>query len=66
MSHDHHGAAGAHAHGPANYSKAFAIGIALNLVFVAVEATFGFRAGSLALVADAGHNLSDVIGLVLA
>jgi cobalt-zinc-cadmium efflux system protein len=57
---------GNHAHGPANYSKAFAIGIALNLAFVAIEAMFGFRAGSLALVADAGHNLSDVIGLVLA
>lgn len=66
MSHDHQGPGGVHAHGPGNYSKAFAIGIALNLVFVAIEAMFGIRAGSLALIADAGHNLSDVIGLVLA
>ena len=64
MSNDHAG--GGHAHGPANYSKAFAIGIALNLAFVVVEGLFGIRAGSLALLADAGHNLSDVFGLVLA
>ncbi|MFN8516717.1 MAG: cation diffusion facilitator family transporter [Chloroflexia bacterium] len=55
-----------HAHGPASYGRAFAIGIALNLGFVIVEAGFGIVAGSLALVADAGHNLSDVLGLVLA
>lgn len=55
-----------HAHGPANYDRAFLIGIALNLAFVAVEATFGLLSHSLALVADAGHNLSDVLGLVLA
>jgi cobalt-zinc-cadmium efflux system protein len=66
VSHDHQGSVGNHAHGPANYSKAFAIGITLNIVFVAIEAMFGVRAHSLALVADAGHNLSDVIGLVLA
>ncbi len=45
---------------------AFAIGVALNTGFVVVEAGYGFAAGSMALVADAGHNLSDVLGLVIA
>ncbi len=62
-SHDH---AHSHAHVPANYGPAFAFGVALNLAFVAVEATFGFLSGSMALVADAGHNLSDVLSLALA
>jgi cobalt-zinc-cadmium efflux system protein len=61
MAHGHR-----HAHGPASYGRAFALGIGLNLGFVIVEATIGIVAGSLALVADAGHNLSDVLGLVLA
>jgi cobalt-zinc-cadmium efflux system protein len=61
MAHDH-----THSHGPANHGKAFAIGIVLNTAFVVVEATFGLLSGSLALVADAGHNLSDVLGLVVA
>ena len=51
---------------PANYGRAFAIGVALNVIFVVVEAVFGYLANSLALVADAGHNLSDVLGLLLA
>lgn len=55
-----------HAHGPASYNKAFAFGIGLNLTFVVVEAIYGLQAHSLALVADAGHNLGDVLGLVLA
>ena len=55
-----------HHHGPAAFSRAFAIGIGLNGAFVAVEAVYGWRVGSLALLADAGHNLSDVPGLVLA
>ena len=56
-----------HNHGPAaGLNRAFAIGVALNLAFVAVEALYGLRAHSLALVADAGHNLSDVLGLLLA
>lgn len=55
-----------HHHGPTAFSRAFAIGIALNLAFVLVEAFYGWRVGSLALLADAGHNLSDVAGLVLA
>ncbi len=56
----------AHDHGPLNINRAFGIGVSLNLAFVALEAGFGFWANSLALLADAGHNLSDVIGLLLA
>ena len=55
-----------HSHAPANYNRAFAIGIGLNITFVAIEAFYGWKVDSLALLADAGHNLSDVIGLVLA
>ncbi|MCE4226294.1 cation transporter [Methylobacterium sp. C25] len=55
-----------HAHAPASFGKAFAIGIALNVGFVAIEATYGVLANSVALLADAGHNLSDVLGLVVA
>lgn len=57
-----------HDHGPAatDFNAAFAIGIGLNIAFVVVEAFYGWRINSLALLADAGHNLSDVIGLVLA
>jgi cobalt-zinc-cadmium efflux system protein len=55
-----------HNHGHVNYSRAFAIGFVLNLGFVIVEAYFGVWADSLALLADAGHNLSDVVGLLLA
>ncbi|MEI7871901.1 MAG: cation diffusion facilitator family transporter [Alphaproteobacteria bacterium] len=61
-SHAHHG----HAHGPANYNKAFAIGIVLNTAFVIVEAFYGVMGNSLALLADAGHNLSDVLSLMMA
>lgn len=49
-----------------SYSRAFAVGITLNMAFVLTEAIYGLRADSLALVADAGHNFSDVLGLVLA
>ncbi len=55
-----------HDHGPRDYGRAFAIGVSLNLVFVLTEAGFGLVSHSLALVADAGHNLSDVLGLLLA
>lgn len=55
-----------HTHAPANFNRAFAIGIALNVAFVAVESFYGWKANSLALLADAGHNLSDVLGLILA
>jgi len=55
-----------HAHAAASFGRAFAIGIALNLGFVLIEAVFGFYANSMALLSDAGHNLSDVLGLVVA
>jgi len=61
--HDH---GHAHDHAPESFGKAFAIGIGLNLGFVIVEAVFGFAANSMALLSDAGHNLSDVLGLVIA
>src|SRR5580698_7739730 len=71
--HDHDHASGhshahghAHSHAPANFDRAFAIGIALNVGFVVVEAAYGIAANSLALLADAGHNLGDVLGLVMA
>lgn len=61
--HDHHG----HSHAPpADFSRAFIIGIILNLGFVGVEAAYGLIANSVALLADAGHNLSDVAGLAAA
>ncbi|HQY61976.1 MAG: cation transporter [Myxococcales bacterium] len=63
MAHDHD-----HPHEPGaeSYGRAFAIGISVNVAFVVVEAAFGIAAGSVALVADAAHNLSDVLGLALA
>ena len=62
--HGHHG--GIHVHAPATFGMAFAVGIGLNLTFVAAEFLFGVLANSVALMADAGHNLSDVLGLVIA
>lgn len=62
-SHGHHHG---HSHGPGDYGRAFAVGVALNLGFVGLEAGYGLLSGSLALLADAGHNLSDVLGLLLA
>ncbi len=59
MNHEYHSLAG-------KYDRAFAIGIVLNIGFVIIEAVFGVVSGSLALLADAGHNLSDVVGLLLA
>ncbi len=56
----------AHVHQPADFGRAFAIGIALNTAYVIVEAAFGYVTNSIALVADAGHNLSDVLGLAVA
>src|SRR6201984_348501 len=55
-----------HDHGAADYGRAFAIGVVLNLGFVVVEFLYRQLAHSLALVADAGHNLSDVLALLLA
>ncbi len=64
--HDHHSHHD-HAHGSFDPTqRAFAVGVTLNLIFVAVELFFGFWANSLALLADAGHNFSDVIGLLIA
>jgi len=68
--HHHHthdnGHGHSHAHGKGDFSRAFGVGIALNLGFVVVEAVFGFTANSMALLSDAGHNLSDVLGLFVA
>jgi cobalt-zinc-cadmium efflux system protein len=67
--HDHghgHGHGGHHHHAPADFGHAFLIGIGLNTAFVVIEAAAGLIYGSMALVADAGHNLSDVLALVLA
>ncbi|MEO7336217.1 MAG: cation diffusion facilitator family transporter, partial [Caldimonas sp.] len=66
-----HGHSHAHGHGhapadPADFSRAFAIGIVLNTVFLVIEAFYGWKVNSLALLADAGHNLSDVAGLAVA
>ena len=55
-----------HAHAPASFGKAFAIGLVLNLTFVGAEWIFGVSANSLALMADAAHNLGDVLALLLA
>ena len=62
MSHDHH-----HHHAtPTNLTRAFLIGISLNILFVIIEASAGFYINSLSLISDAGHNLSDVFSLILA
>jgi cobalt-zinc-cadmium efflux system protein len=63
--HDHSSHAG-HGHAPASFGRAFLIGIILNTGFVLIEASYGFVSHSMALLADAGHNLSDVLGLVVA
>lgn len=60
--HSHEG----HAHGPTRHDRAFAIGVTLNVGFAAVELAFGLVSQSLALIADAGHNFSDVAGLLIA
>jgi len=59
MEHSHHH------HAPKNYTLAFGIGTALNVIFVIIEATYGLLSNSLALLADAGHNLGDVLALLL-
>lgn len=65
--HDHHDHGGAgHVHAPASFGKAFAIGISLNTALVVAEAVYGYLGNSTALMADAGHNLSDVFGLLVA
>lgn len=69
MAQHHHGGhdhGHAHSHAPADFGRAFAIGITLNIGFVIVEGAVGLLTGSMALLADAGHNLSDVLGLAIA
>lgn len=71
MAHQHnhceHTHGGGHHHGdPHNHGRAFVIAIALNTAFVTIEFAYGFMANSTALMADAGHNLSDVLGMLLA
>jgi cobalt-zinc-cadmium efflux system protein len=58
--HSHH-----HDHGAEDFTRAFALGIALNVAIVVIELVYGILANSMALVADGGHNLSDVLGLVV-
>ena len=57
---------GGHGHAPASFGRAFVLGVALNLGFVIVEAIFGISSHSVALLADAGHNASDVLALAVA
>jgi cobalt-zinc-cadmium efflux system protein len=67
--HDHHDEGHSHAghsHAPADFGRAFAIGISLNLSYFIAQVVFGIAAHSLALLADAGHNFGDVLGLGLA
>ena len=68
MGHDHNHTGGnaGHQHGPASPNKAFAIAIAANLLFMLVQAGYALAANSMSLLADAGHNFGDVIGLLLA
>jgi cobalt-zinc-cadmium efflux system protein len=61
--HDHHHG---HGHAPESFGRAFAIGICLNTALVVAQGAYGIIANSTALLADAGHNLSDVLGLVMA
>src|ERR1700746_654904 len=61
MAHEH-----PHSHAPANFNRAFIVGVALNTAYVLFEAIFGFLAHSLTLVAAAGHHWSDVLGLLFA
>lgn len=64
--HSHGHAHGGHSHAPVDFGRAFVIGIALNTAFVAIEGLYGYFSNSTALLADAGHNLSDVLGLAAA
>jgi cobalt-zinc-cadmium efflux system protein len=71
--HDHAGGSGhdhdhghGHSHAPKDFGQVFLIGIVLNTGFVIIEAAYGWLSGSMALIADAGHNLSDVMALLLA
>ncbi len=63
--HHHHHDSASHSHAVTEYGRAFLIGILLNVSFVTIEIILGFRSGSLALLADAGHNVGDILGLAL-
>lgn len=65
MGHNHDHSHG-HSHAPGNYGFAFGFGIILNTIFVIIEFLYGILGDSLALIADAGHNVSDILGLVIA
>lgn len=64
--HDHHHSGHGHHHGPVSHGRAFALAILLNSLFIVAEVFAGFASGSTALLADAGHNLGDVLSLLLA
>ena len=64
--HDHSGSDHGHSHAPPSNNMAFAVGVGLNVTFVVIEVIYGLSAQSLALLADAGHNLSDVLSLLIA
>ena len=64
--HAGHSHSSGHGHAPKDFGLAFAVGVTLNMGFVVVEAVFGFLSNSMALLADAGHNFSDVLGLLIA
>ena len=64
--HHHHHHDHGHSHAPQNFGRAFVIGITINLAYVGIETLAGLATGSMALLADAGHNLSDVLGLAVA
>jgi len=64
--HDHDDQRHGHRHGPVDYGRAFAIGVTLNVALVVAQAIYGVLSNSVALLADAAHNLSDVLGLLLA
>ncbi|MEQ1530730.1 MAG: cation diffusion facilitator family transporter [Methylococcales bacterium] len=64
--HDHDHCSGHHHHAPVNNSRIFGFIIVLNLIFIGIELAYGFIAHSTALLADAGHNVSDVLGLLMA
>ncbi|XTZ11775.1 MAG: cation transporter, partial [cyanobacterium endosymbiont of Rhopalodia inflata] len=64
--HEHSTTSHGHDHNSTSYNRAFVLGLLLNVSFVLIELIGGFLANSVALKADAGHNLSDVLGLILA
>jgi cobalt-zinc-cadmium efflux system protein len=64
--HDHADAGHVHQHGPPQFGPAFAVATVLNIALVIAQIAFGLLANSVALLADAGHNFGDVLGLVLA